>query len=83
MARKDDRKVKNSGGGEVRILSCLLPKQSPWLNAIEPKWVHGKRRVVEFDGLLGPTSSPRGSAGRSIVRITSISPFSRRSLDVH
>jgi hypothetical protein len=22
-----------------------------WL--IEPKWVHGKRRVVEFDGLLG------------------------------
>jgi hypothetical protein len=34
-------------------VSCLLPKQSPWLNAIEPKWVHGKRRVVEFDGVLG------------------------------
>ena len=30
----------------------MLPKQSPWLNAIEPKWVHGKRRVVEADGLL-------------------------------
>ncbi len=29
------------------------PKQSPWLNAIEPKWVHGKRKVVEPDGLLG------------------------------
>ena len=49
---KHNREVKNSGCG-VRIVSCLLPKQSPWLNAIEPKWVHGKRRVVEFDGLLG------------------------------
>jgi transposase len=41
------------GGGGVRIVSCLLPKKSPWLNAIEPKWVHGKRKVVEPDGLLG------------------------------
>jgi hypothetical protein len=49
---KHNREVKESGCG-VRIVSCLLPKQSPWLNAIEPKWVHGKRRVVEFDGLLG------------------------------
>ena len=24
-----------------------LPKQSPWLNAIEPKWIHGKRKVTE------------------------------------
>jgi hypothetical protein len=44
--------VKTSGEG-VRIVSCLLPKQSPWLNAIEPKWVYGKRRVVELNGLLG------------------------------
>jgi hypothetical protein len=43
---------RRSGEG-VRIVSCLLPKQSPWLNAIEPKWVHGKRKVVEPDGLLG------------------------------
>jgi hypothetical protein len=50
---KHNRKVKNGGEG-VRIVSCLLPKHSPWLNAIEPKWVHGKRKVVEFDGgLLG------------------------------
>ena len=41
------------GGGGVRIVSCLLPKKSPWLNAIEPKWIHGKRKVVEPDGLLG------------------------------
>ncbi|MBA3474882.1 MAG: transposase [Rubrobacter sp.] len=46
-----NREVKKSGHG-VRIVSCLLPKQSPWLNAIEPKWVHGKRRVVEADGVL-------------------------------
>jgi len=47
-----NRRVKNSGCG-VRIISCHLPKQSPWLNAIEPKWVHGKRKVVEPEGLLG------------------------------
>src|SRR5215216_3521619 len=52
LARKNNRRVKESGRG-VRVLSCLLPKQSPWLNAIEPKWVHGKRKVVEPDGLLG------------------------------
>ena len=49
-----NREVKKSGGeAGVRIIGCLLPKKSPWLNAIEPKWVHGKRRVVERDGLLG------------------------------
>ena len=46
-----NRRVKKSGKG-VRIISCLLPTKSPWLNAIEPKWVHGKRKVVEPDGLL-------------------------------
>jgi hypothetical protein len=49
---RHNRELKESGG-RVRIVSCLLPKQSPWLNAIEPKWVHGKRKVVESDGLLG------------------------------
>jgi hypothetical protein len=49
---RHNREVKESGRG-VRIVSCLLPKQSPWLNAIEPKWVHGKRKVVEPDDLLG------------------------------
>ena len=46
-----NRKVKNRGRG-VRIVVCLLPKKSPWLNPIEPKWVHGKRRVVDPGGLL-------------------------------
>ncbi len=49
---KHNRRVKESGFG-VRIVSCLLPKQSPWLNSIEPKWVHAKRKVVEPDRLLG------------------------------
>jgi transposase len=47
-----NRGVKSSGQG-VRIVSCLLPKKSPWLNSMEPKkWVHGKRKVVEPEGLL-------------------------------
>jgi len=43
--------VKQTGQG-VRIVSCLLPSKSPWLNPIEPKWVHGKRAVSEPDRLL-------------------------------
>jgi hypothetical protein len=51
---RHNREVKKSGGeGGVRIVSCLVPKQSPWLNAIEPKWIHSKRKVVEPEGLLG------------------------------
>jgi len=36
----------------VRLVVCQLPVQSPWLNPIEPKWVHGKRRVAEPNRLL-------------------------------
>jgi hypothetical protein len=46
-----NKEVKRNGRG-VRIISSLLPIKSPWLNAMEPKWIHGKRRVVEADGLL-------------------------------
>lgn len=38
--------------GGVRLVPCLLPTKSPWLNPIEPRWVHGKRRVVEPARLL-------------------------------
>lgn len=41
-----NRRVKQAGAG-VRLLICALPSKSPWLNPIEAKWVHGKRRVVE------------------------------------
>jgi transposase len=50
---KHNRALKKGEREGVRIVSCLLPKKSPWLNAIEPKWIHGKRMVVEVDGLLG------------------------------
>jgi hypothetical protein len=47
-----NRHVKASGRG-VRIVPCLLPTKSPWLNPIEPKWTHGKRKVVEPERLIG------------------------------
>jgi hypothetical protein len=49
--RQHNQQVKRTGNG-VRILPFLLPKPRPWLNPIEPKWVHAKRNVVELDGLL-------------------------------
>jgi transposase len=49
--RDHNRQVKQAGSG-VRIIACYLPSKSPWLNAIEAKWVHGKRRVSEADRLL-------------------------------
>lgn len=49
--RRHNQQVKRDGSG-VRILPCLLPVKSPWLNPIEPRWVHGKRRVVEPARLL-------------------------------
>lgn len=36
----------------VQIIPCLLPTKSPWLNNIEPKWIHGKRAVAEPDSVL-------------------------------
>jgi transposase len=45
-----NRRVKAEGG--VRIVACYLPVRAPWLNAIEPKWVHGKRAIVEADRKL-------------------------------
>jgi transposase len=46
-----NRRVKEERKG-VRILSCCLPVKSPWLNPIEPKWLHGKRWIVEPARLL-------------------------------
>jgi hypothetical protein len=49
--REHNQVVKQEGKG-VRILAFRLPTKSPWLNPIEPKWVHGKRAIVEPHGLL-------------------------------
>ena len=42
----------NQDGHGVRIVVCCLPVKSPWLNPIEPRWVHGKRAIVEPTRLL-------------------------------
>ena len=49
--RQHNRQVKQGTVG-VRFVVCQWPSKSPWLNPIEPKWVHGKRAVSEADRLL-------------------------------
>jgi hypothetical protein len=49
--RAHNRRVKAAGSG-CRLLICRLPSKSPWRNPIEPKWMHGKRAVVEPDRKL-------------------------------
>jgi transposase len=49
--RAHNHAVKRTGHG-VRLLVAPLPVKSPWLNPIEPKWLHGKRKVLEPDRLL-------------------------------
>jgi DDE superfamily endonuclease len=49
--RAHNRQVKQTGCG-VRTIAGRLPSKSPWLNPMEPTWVHGKRSVVEPDPWL-------------------------------
>jgi transposase len=49
--RGHNREVKQEGKG-VRLLPCYLPIKSPWLNPIEPRWIHTKRKIVEPARLL-------------------------------
>jgi len=49
--REHNRAVKR-GEAAVRIIVCPLPTKSPWLNPIEPQWMHGKRWIVEPARLL-------------------------------
>jgi hypothetical protein len=48
--RDHNRQAKREG--TARILACYLPAKSPWLNNIEPHWVHGKRAIFEPDRKL-------------------------------
>jgi len=41
-----NRRVQRTRSG-CRIRVCALPVKAPWLNPIEPKWLHGKRAIVE------------------------------------
>ena len=42
----------HTGKAGGQIIPCWLPTKSLWLNRIEPKWVHGKRAIVEPARLL-------------------------------
>ena len=44
---KDHNRMGKQTGQGVRIVAGYLPTKSPWLNPIEPKWIHGKRAVLE------------------------------------
>jgi hypothetical protein len=48
--RQHNRTAKRDG--DVRLLICLLPVKSPWLNPMEAHWVHAKRAVAQPDGEL-------------------------------
>jgi hypothetical protein len=48
-----NRRVVHAGGCKIRV--CYLPVKAPWLNPIEPKWLHGKRAIVEPDRKLSAT----------------------------
>jgi hypothetical protein len=50
IARHNRRVAREKKGCRIRV--CGLPIKAPWLNPIEPKWVHGKRAVVEPDRKL-------------------------------
>jgi hypothetical protein len=48
--RQHNQQVKRDGG--VRLLTGRLPIKSPWLNPIEPHWVHSKRAIMEPERVL-------------------------------
>ena len=50
ITRRNGRVRRAKSGCRIRV--CGLPVKAPWLNAIEPKWVHGKRAVAEPDRKL-------------------------------
>lgn len=49
--RNHNHQLKQTGIG-IRLIVCKLPVKSPWLNAIEPKWIPAKRAIVEPDRKL-------------------------------
>jgi transposase len=43
--RRHNRQAKAQG--QPHLIVWTLPKRSPWLNPIEPHWLHAKKRVFE------------------------------------
>ena len=55
--RADNQQAKQLG--QPRLLTHLLPVKSPWLNPIEPRWVHAKRCVCQPLGALSSAELQR------------------------
>ena len=49
---QDALQAEREGKQGIQVIPCWLPTKSPWLNRIEPHWVHGKRAIVEPTRLL-------------------------------
>lgn len=45
--REHNRQVRQGEKEGVRLAPLRLPTKSPWLNPIEPQWLHGKRAIAE------------------------------------
>ena len=55
--------------GDVRLLTCLLPVKSPWLNPMEAHWVHAKRGIAEPDGQLSVAELKRRLCAHFQVKV--------------
>ena len=49
---RDHNSLAKQADDGVRLLTYLLPIKSPWLNPMEPMWLHAKRKVAQFEGSL-------------------------------
>ena len=77
-----NRALKKGEKEGMRIISCLLPKKSPWLNAIEsPSGFTANARWSRPTICSAPMSWPSGCARPSDVRTTSICPLPKMSPD--
>ena len=79
--RRQHNQQGKRGAGSVRVVVCPLPSTRPWLNPIEPQWVHGKRAIAEPDRLCVPMHWKRGSMPTMAVRVKHIWSCPKRSLD--
>lgn len=58
--------------GEPRLIVHWLPVKSPWLNPVEPHWLHAKRQVCEPSGMLSVEELKR-----RICAYFKVEPFER------
>ncbi len=52
----------SSRKGGCRLIVGYLPSKRPWLNPIEPKWLHGKRAGPNLRALPSITELMQGAA---------------------